>query len=131
MIISAALSILINGLIIYLPDIPLQMMFGLLFGTGFIFSAQPPVFSAVCKITPRNSNGTAVSFTNMLVMMSGVPLQPLVGWMLDWAWDGVIDNGIPLYTINDYPFALSRVLGCLVLALILTPLIPETFPKKE
>jgi sugar phosphate permease len=130
MIISAALAIVVNGVIIFVPGISLQMMFGLLFAAGFIFAAQPLIFSAACRLTPKASNGTVVSFTNMIVMMSGVALQPLVGWMLDWAWDGVRDNGIPLYTLDDYRFALSSVLVCLVISLMITPLIPETFPKK-
>lgn len=129
--ISAFLCIIVNGIIIYVPGISLQMMYGLLFAAGFIFAAQPLIFSSVCQITPHSSNGTAISFTNMLVMLSGVVLQPLMGWMLDWIWDGIMNNGIPLYTIEDYRFALGSLLVSLVIALLTIPFIPETFPKKK
>lgn len=131
MAIGAFLAILCNGVIIYVPDIPLHMMYGLLFSAGFIFSAQPLIFASVCQLTPHASNGTVISFTNMLVMMLGLVLQPLVGHFLDWIWDGVMDNGIPFYTIDDYRFALMCIPICLGIALLFMPLIPETFPHEE
>lgn len=131
MILGAALAIVGNSIIIYVPDIPFYMMYGLLFASGFIFSAQPLIFASVCQITPHASNGTAISFTNMLVMILGLVLQPLVGWFLDWAWDGVMNNGVPLYTVSDYRFALLCIPICLSLALLITPLIPETFPRSS
>lgn len=67
----------------------------------------------------------------MIVMMLGLVLQPLVGWCLEWIWEGMKDNGIPIYTISDYRFALASIPICLALSLLLMPLIPETFPKAE
>lgn len=130
MIIGAVLSILCNGIIIYMPNIPLSAMYGLLFASGFVFSAQPLIFASVCQITPHASNGTAISFTNMIVMMLGLVLQPLVGKFLEVAWSGGFENGVPLYTISDYRFALLSIPLCLVLTLLLMPLIPETFPRE-
>jgi MFS family permease len=129
MVIGATLAALCNITIIYVPDIPLSIMYGLLFAAGFIFSVQPLIFASVCQLTPHASNGTAISFTNMMVMISGVVLQPLVGWFLDWVWDGTMQNGVPFYTIADYRFALLSIPLSLILALILIPLIPETFPQ--
>lgn len=131
MMIGAVLAIICNSIIIYVSDIPFSAMYGLLFLAGIVFSAQPLIFSSVCQLTPHSSNGTAISFINMLVMMLGLVLQPLVGWFLDFAWDGVMNNGIPLYTISDYRFALLSIPVCLFLALLLMPLIPETFPRGE
>ncbi|MBY0293074.1 MAG: MFS transporter [Alphaproteobacteria bacterium] len=129
MIIGAVLSLLCNFVIIYVPEIPLIGMYGLLFSAGVAFSSQPLIFSSVCQLTPHASNATAISFTNMIVMMLGLVLQPLVGWFLEWIWEGLRDNGIPVYTISDYRFALASIPICLVLSLLLMPLIPETFPK--
>lgn len=131
MILGALFSIVCNLIIIYVPDIPLLGMYALLFAAGFVFSSQPLIFSSVCQLTPHASNGTAISFTNMIVMLLGLILQPLVGWFLDWIWDGVMNNGIPLYTVADYRFALLSIPFCLVISLLLTPLIPETFPRED
>lgn len=131
MTLGAALAVLCNIVIIYVPDIHLVTMYGLLFAAGVIFSAQPLVFSSVCQLTPHSSNGTAISFTNMIVMMLGLVLQPLVGWFLERTWGGTMENGVPLYTLSDYRFALISIPICLFLALLLMPLIPETFPRSQ
>jgi sugar phosphate permease len=129
MTIGAALAALCNIVIIYVPDLPLPTMYVLLFLAGFIFSAQPLIFASVCQLTPHGSNGTAISFTNMIVMMLGLFVQPLIGWFLEWAWSGVMQNGVPFYTISDYRFALLSIPLSLILALVIMPFIPETFPR--
>lgn len=131
MAMGAMLAIICNIAIMYLVDVPLSVMYILLFLSGVFFAAQPLIFSSVCQLTPHASNGTAVSFTNMIVMIVGMVLQPLIGWFLDWIWDGVMNNGIPLYTIADYRFALLSVPICLLISLLLVPLIPETFPREK
>lgn len=129
MTIGATLAILCNIVIIYVPDISISVMYLLFFLSGFIFSAQPLIFASVCQLTPHGSNGTAISFINMIVMMLGLVVQPLVGWFLDQVWSGIMQNGIPFYTISDYRFALISIPLSLVLAVIIMPLIPETFPQ--
>ncbi len=131
MILSAIFSLLCNSIIIYVPNLSLLAMYGLLFTAGFVFSAQPLIFSSVCQLTPHASNGTAISFTNMIVMILGLVLQPLIGGFLEMVWSGGMENGVPLYTISDYRFALLSIPLCLTLSLFLTPLIPETFPREE
>jgi sugar phosphate permease len=131
MAIGAALAILCNVIIIYVPAIPLSTMYALLFSAGFIFSAQPLIFASVCQLTPLSSNGTAVSFTNMIVMMLGLVTQPLIGHFLDWSWSGIMQNGVPFYTVSDYRFALLCIPIGLLLALVMMPLIPETFPRSQ
>lgn len=131
MILGALFAMLCSIATIFVSGLPLWSMYILLFLGGFFFSSQPLIFASVCQITPHASNGSAISFTNMIVMLLGLILQPFVGWLLDWIWDGVMNNGIPLYTMNDYRFALTSIPICLVLSLLITPLIPETFPKEE
>jgi len=131
MAIGAVLSIMCNGVLIYVPGIPIQAMYGLLFAAGVVFSAQPLIFASVCQITPHSSNGTAISFTNMIVMMLGILLVPLVGWFLELVWTGAMHNGVPHYDISDYRFALLSIPVSLVIALLLMPFIPETFPKRD
>lgn len=131
MIIGTTLSLIVNAIIIMVADIPYPVMLLLLFLVGIFFSCQPLIFSSVCQLTPHASNGTVVSFTNMIVMISGVVMQPLLGWLLDWIWDGVRNNGIPLYTVSDYRFALTSIIVCLGIGLFMMPFVPETFPKGQ
>lgn len=131
MIIGASLAVICNTIIIYVPDIPLTTMYMLFFLAGFIFSAQPLIFASVCQLTPHGSNGTAISFINMIVMMLGLVTQPLIGKFLERAWSGIVHDGVPFYTVADYRFALLSIPLSLVLALLIMPLIPETFPRSD
>jgi MFS family permease len=131
MAIGAALAILCNLVIIYVPGIPVPTMYMLFFLAGVIFSAQPLIFASVCQLTPHGSNGTAISFTNMIVMMLGLVMQPLIGKFLERAWSGLMHNGVPFYTVADYRFALLCIPLSLILALLIMPLIPETFPRTK
>lgn len=129
MIIGAFLSIFFNGLIIYMPNMPFSAMYGLLFAAGVAFSVQPLIFASVCQLTSLESNGTVISFTNMIVMILGLVIQPLIGWVLDLVWTGIRHNGIPHYEVVDYQFALLSLPLSLVFVLLLMPFIPETFPQ--
>lgn len=129
--IGVVLSILFNMLVIYLTDVSLPMMYFLLFMAGVAFSTQPLIFSSACQLTPPENNGTAVSFINMLVMIFGLLLQPLIGKLLELSWGGNMVNGVPDYTVTDYRYALMSVPISLGLALFLMPFIPETFPRSK
>ncbi|MEB3703071.1 MFS transporter [Candidatus Bealeia paramacronuclearis] len=131
MIWGAVLSLVVNAIIIMVANIPYAAMLGLLLLVGIFFSSQPLIFSSVCQITPHASNGTVVSFANMIVMISGVVMQPLLGYLLDWIWTGTKDNGVPLYSISDYRFALTSILICLLIGLVMMIFVPETFPKGQ
>jgi MFS family permease len=67
----------------------------------------------------------------MIVMILGLVIQPLIGWFLDSVWTGIRYNGVPHYEIADYQFALLSIPLSLVLALVLMPFIPETFPRSK
>lgn len=131
MMIGALFSMVCYGVIIYMPDVPLLTMYGLLFAAGISFSAQPLIFPSVCQLTPLSSNGTVTSFTNMVVMMFGLLMQPLVGRLLHLTWGGVMVNGVPYYDVSAYRFALASVPVSLVLAFLLTAFVPETFPHRK
>lgn len=129
--VGIVLSIIFNMLIIYVSDIPLPVMYVLLFMAGVAFSAQPLIFSSACQLTPAESNGTAVSFINMLVMIFGLLLQPLIGKLLELSWGGEMLNGVPYYTVSDYRYALLSIPISLGIALFFMPLVPETFPRRK
>ena len=131
MSVGAIFSIIFTGIAIYIPDVPQVYMYVLLLLAGVSFASQPLIFSAVCQLTPLASNGTVVSFTNMLVMILGVLAQPLIGWFLELSWSGQIVNGVPYYTVEDYRFALLVVPISLILSLLFMLFVPETFPRHE
>ncbi|MCD6055287.1 MAG: transporter [Gammaproteobacteria bacterium] len=118
-------------LLLYLPVTILWSMI-LLFLFGFFSAGFLPIFSIIKEITPHRYAATALGFTNTLNMASGALLQPLIGIILDWLWQGQMADatqryyGLPLYTI-----ALSTLPLCILIAAFFLPFIKETYGKSH
>jgi len=115
----------------FLPDQSFLTSAILLFLIGFFLTGQTLVFASATEIMPSYMSGTVTGFVNMVVMVGGVVLQPLIGWLLDWAWDGIKENGVPIYTLTDYRLALSTIPMCMIISLIVVHFIPETHLRKK
>ncbi len=130
MILGASFSLVFYIIIVFIP-IPLPFMYVLLFLTGASFTGQLLGFAAICEIIPSSMSGLTLGLTNMIVMLSGVIFQPLVGWVLDKSWNGKIVQGIPFYTLANWKLALLAIPICLVIAVLLTFFMHETFGKNS
>ena len=62
-------------------------------------------------------------------MATGVVLHPLIGKLLVLDWDGSTENGIDVYSLGDYQFALSIVPLCLLISIIVLKFVKETHHK--
>lgn len=58
---------------------------------------------------PHKISGTAITFTNFVIMIGGFIFKLVVGNILDWLWDGRLENGIYIYTADNYTYA-NRVI---------------------
>lgn len=107
---SSALVGAIFLAIVFGPAVPLPVMVALLFAGGVCNGGQVLVFACVKEILPRRMSGTALGFTNALVMMSGIFSQPLLGQLLDWCWDGTLGpGGVRLYNETAYQTAMIAI----------------------
>jgi sugar phosphate permease len=129
MFISASVYLLVFLILIYRQDITPTAMYGFMFAAGFFFSGQNLVFAMATERMPVEVSGTAAAFTNMIVMLSGVIFEPLVGWLLDHHWSGELTNGIPHFTLADFTYALTAIPIALFFAIISLFFIRETYPK--
>jgi sugar phosphate permease len=128
---SALLTLVMFSIVIYVPNLPLNLTFCLLFLAGLFCGGQILYFAAAKEITPTNFSGTTIGFTNALVMVSGIIFQPLLGMVLDLAWDGTIAaDGTRIYSMNDYQQALTAVPFCLIIAWIVIKFVKETYNFK-
>ncbi len=131
MMIGAAFSLMLYGIIVYYPAIPLELMYVLLFLTGLSFAPQMLCFASVCEQIPLAASGVAVGFTNMIVMASGVIFEPLVGFLLEHSAKGAVVGGVPLYTVEDFRFSLATIPLSILGAFALTFFIQETYPTRK
>lgn len=117
--------------VIYVPNLPLELTFALLFIAGLMCGGQILYFAAAKEINNPAYSGTTIGFTNAFVMVSGVIFQPLLGIIIDFAWDGLVNpDGTPMYSIGDYQQAMVTIPICMIAAWIVMLFIKETFPQQ-
>lgn len=127
----SAVGTLVAFLVVfYVPNIPLNSMFALLFVGGLFSGGQILYFAAAKEISPDETSGTTIGFTNCIIMLSGFIFQPLLGMILDFAWDGKMSfDGTPEYSVLTYQISFSAVAVGLLLGWFIIQFVKETYPK--
>lgn len=115
--------------VIYVPTTPVFLVQILLFLFGMFSSIEVVCFAVGRETSPRNVSGAAVSFVNLLVMFGGLAFQPLVGRMLDMHWLGEMADGIRVYDVANYQFALAVIPIAIVVGILLTLVMRESFNR--
>jgi sugar phosphate permease len=115
--------------ILYISNMALFIIGTLLFLFGFFSSGFLPAFSVAREINPPETNATALGFVNTLNNLGGALAQPFIGLILDWQWQGSMENGVRIYTVTDYHTALITLPVCIVIAICFLPFIRETYCK--
>ncbi|GAB4394028.1 MAG: MFS transporter [Gammaproteobacteria bacterium] len=129
MLVGALLAIFFSLILIYMPGLPKSLIYLTLFLFGASYSVQVIVFAAACDIAPKSSTATAIALTNMVVMLSGNLFQPIIGKLLDLHWDGLIVDGVRIFSESNYQFALAVVPLSLLNAFILALFLPKYAQK--
>ena len=117
--IGIAFSAIILSYVIYVPLESKTTLYVLLFLYGAFSSVQSICYAICCERAPRRLSATAISLTNMVVMLSGVSVY-LVGSLLEHLWGGGELNGLHVYAIPDYQLAFLIFPIGLVIATVLS-----------
>jgi len=126
MLISALSVLIILSVYIYVPDLPLEVIYTLLFLHGVFNGGMVVCFAAAREHNRPESAGATLGFVNTMVMASGAIFQPLIGWLLDVNWDGVINAGSRVYSPEAYKMAFLSLIACSVVAVVMAALLRET-----
>ena len=128
LMVAAVMSTISLSAIFYLPNLSHSTLYFLFFLVGIFCGAHPLCFALGKENSPNQISGTAVAATNTLIMFGGMAFQPIVGKLLDkHAINAVIENGIPVYTASDYTYALSIIPIGLIITVILSVFLKETY----
>lgn len=124
--VAALLTFCVMTAILYAPldTTGIKVMMFLLgaSSSGFILA-----FSIVREINAPMLTGTAIGLINTLNNLSGALAQPVVGVLLDRQSKGVLLEGQPMFSVEQYNNALLFLPICLLVALLLIPFIKETY----
>jgi len=119
----AACSITI---LFYAPTLSSSLVFTLLFLFGLFSSAEIIIFAIATEATPTRFAGSAIAIANMVVMIGGIVFQPLIGYLLDSGWSGMMEEGVHVFTKSEFQSAFVVIPVGLFLAVLLTFFIKET-----
>lgn len=120
-------AVIFSCMLIYMPVLSPVSLYVLLFAMGFASSVQILVFAICHELSHIRIAGTAIAFTNLIVMLGGSIFQPSVGALLDSRWSGEIVNGALVYGAASYKLALSVLPISIGLAIIIMFFIRETY----
>lgn len=127
MVVGAIGGLITLTSVIYIQNLPNYILAILLFAFGFLSSGFILAFAVVKEINPTRYSATSIGFTNMLNMVWCATLQPAIGIVLDFLWQGKMKHNVRIYDIANYHLALSILPLLLVCSIVLLPFIKETF----
>ena len=113
--------------ILYMEDIPLWLLIVLFSMVGFASSAIVIGMAFVKESVPLALAGTVSGISNMGMEMGPMILQPVIGVILDFRWDGLLEDGIRIYDLNAYHMAFGVIIGLSILGALLITFARETF----
>ena len=102
-------------------------MYSLLFISSFFAGAEILVFAVSNDINRNEVSATASAFTNMVVMIGGAVLPPLIGKLLDNSQQLSTITGAASASSDSFSSALIVIPVALVLAGILSYWLKETY----
>lgn len=113
-------SLVLWSIVVFVRDLPRPALLALLLGVSIAGGAFIVTFAFAKESVPAHLAGTVSGIANMGVMLGGMLMQPLVGFMLDRHWDGAMSAGARVYGFEAYRwgFALMLAWGALALALL-------------
>jgi MFS family permease len=107
MVLGAIISLLLTLVIICLPKLlSLTLVLFLFFVLGFFTSSQVLSYPLVAESNTKSLTATSVSVVSFFAIGGYAIFQPLFGWLMDYAWQGVIVNQVRVYSAADYHRAL-------------------------
>jgi MFS family permease len=129
LIISSICGMIFMGSVILIPNLPIPLVFALLFCYGLTNTGVAISYAVASEINPRKLSGTSIAFANMASVLIGAAFQPIIGWILDLLWRGTVYNGVHTFTESEYRYALLALPICSLLSFFFALKIKETFAR--
>ena len=85
------------------------VLYILLFLAGILCSYQVIIFSIGASLVPPYLSAITVAFLNCVNMLGGSFFHGIIGYMMDYFYNGHIENNLPVYNAITYTYALSII----------------------
>ena len=130
LIVGVLIELTAFAIVIYFTPTNTLLLMVLIFIVGVGGCSMTVCFSSVREHNNIAYSSTSLGLMNMCIVGSGAVMQPMIGWLLDINWAGVIVDGARIYSSGTYTTALSSLLVVNAAAFIGTLLLRETRCKQ-
>ncbi len=131
MLVGAAASIITVLCLMQIQHLSLVALLMLFFLLGFVTAAQVISYPLVAESNPPLITATSVSVISTCILSGGIIFEPLYGWLLDQHWLGLMQNGVRVYSVADFQFAMWLFPVAFAFAFIAALIVPETATRPK
>ena len=126
LVVSSVLALVLMSILFLAPDLPLPVAAALIFAIGLSASMMVICFALVRELSDPKVHGAATGLVNCFTVGSGALLQPVIGVILDFGWDGEMADGARLYATETYRLAFWTLIASGLLGVLCAALTRET-----
>lgn len=126
-----AVALALWSVLVFAPPLPRWALVALLIAVSIACGAFIVTFAFAKESVPPRLAGSASGIANMGVMLGGMLMQPLVGFILDRHWDGTLAEGARVYSYAAYQRGFAAMLAWGAVALVLVALSRETYCRQQ
>lgn len=131
MLIGTIIAIITLSLVLYLPQANIFILSTLLLIFGLGASCFFLCFSMVREIHSLTLAATVLGFMNTFDSICEALSEPFIGKLLDLGWDGMLNQGARVFSLQDYHLSLSILVLYLVISLGFLVFTRETFCRQK
>ena len=131
MLMGSVLSLVVMGILMYVPGLSFWFIMLLFFLIGFVTSSQVLTYPAIAELNPSYLTSTAISIDSVCIMASGFIVPPFFGWLMERGGSQDIVNGVAVYTAESFNHAMLVMPAAFIGALIVAVFIKETYCRSQ
>jgi len=128
MTIGAGGGLISMTVLLYMPELPLWAAYLLIFLLGFCCCGNVLAYANNAKIGSKQAEGTSLGFTNTWLIGGSALFQPLIGKLLQDGQATTARTTALNFSAADFQYALSAIVISLMMALLMSLLIKESYP---
>lgn len=126
---SAVISFAMMTAVLYLHDLSQSMLIVMMILYGIANTGLVASYAVAGEINPQAATGLSMATVNMLSIILGAAMLPVIGMVLDYGWQGQMHQGVPIYDVTSYEHAMLVLPLSLVCAFVMAFFVRETYCK--
>jgi MFS family permease len=129
-LVGGSVALVLWCVLVHVPRLPYPVLLAVMIGLGTASGVVVIGFAFCKESTPPSLAGTVSGVANMGNMLGGMAMQPLIGWLLDRAWDGAMAGEVRVYDFSAYAHGFTLMLVWLGAGLAAFACARETHAKQ-